>query len=151
MSATQDGIEGFSIAAGIGAFDSAAVVRFINDSVNNKPVDDGDMKQAAALLAGLMRGVLLGDDIGKEFRRLMGMRKKRNNMFDPGSAYINSTAFDIVLQLERCQISLKEAIDAFNGYVAEADEKTIKSWIEAIRPRARKISEMFAALEKKEG
>ena len=147
MSATQDWIDMGVRLTRLEAFDKDAVVRFFNDVLNRRTFAETDARHAAVLLMALMQGVHAGEDIAPAFRRLLKVRKLRKNKFDPRSAYIDSTAFDIVVQLERGKITLREAIDAFSEHVVEADEKSIRAWIKAIRPRARNIAELWQVAE----
>jgi len=122
-------------------FDLEALERFVNDTINHSPVDHDDAMEAAVLIVALRMGVQAGDNMLSELRKLFRAPKLNKGHYDfrPADASISSDAFAIVVRHVRDpkKFPLETAVDHFTWYVAsEADVKTIKRWIEIIRPRA---------------
>jgi len=147
MSETQKTIDNIKVVAGIDSIDPAAVVRFINDTINHRPVDPTDAMHAAVLLGGLDHGLRGGDDIGKEYRRLMKVRKDRVKHFDPRTVVMGSPAWVIVEQLLRGEIRPTKAQDKMQK-LAGVQETKAKEIINKIKPR---VKQAFAAFDYMEG
>ena len=135
MSATQDWLEEASRHLAVQALDREAVIRFMNDVVNGRTAKVGDSQQAAILLVALLQGVHFGDDIGQEFRRLMGVRKLRSKLFDPKNCPMDTPAWGVVEHYVRGRISHGEAVRLFQDEVCPASERQIESWIATMKPR----------------
>ncbi|MFC1688263.1 hypothetical protein ACFL07_01215 [Pseudomonadota bacterium] len=146
MSETQKTIDNIKMVAGIDSIDPAAVVRFINDTINHRPVDPADAMNAAVLLGGLDHGVRGGDDIGKEYRRLMKVRKNRTKHFDPRYAVMGSPAWVIVEQLLRKEIKPTEAQKEIE-VLAGVQETKAKEIIKMIKPRVKQTLDTLDTLE----
>ena len=147
MSETQKTIDNIKVVAGIDSIDPAAVVRFINDTINHRPVDPTDAMHAAVLLGGLDHGVRGGDKIGKEYRRLMGVKKDRVKHFDPRTVFVGSPAWVIVEQLLRKELSPTKAQEKMEK-LARVQETKAKEIIKKIKPR---VEQFLATHEYVEG
>jgi len=123
MSETQKTIDSLAGITGVKDIDRDAVLRFVNDTINDainrRAVDPSDAVQAAVLLGAVVKGLRGGDDMGKELRRLLRLRKKKQSQskVDPGATYINSPAWNIVANYVRGEI---RHVDAKKLMMAEA-------------------------------
>ena len=75
MSKTQDTIYSYCKHMGIEGVERDAIERFMNGTANGLEVDPADIKQAAAMIAGLIQGIRAGDDLNVELRRILKARK----------------------------------------------------------------------------
>ena len=146
MSATQKTIDMLASDLGMDGVDPVAVMRFINESINQRPVDPSDAAHAALLIAGLVQGVRGGDDVGVQLRRIMDVRKARAKLFDPNMAVMGSSAWAIVEQYVRGKISHTEAVGRFQDEVQPASKRQREAWIAAIKPRVKDTLEAIDQL-----
>ena len=152
MSRAQKVIDDFLARAGIEAIEPEMILKFINDTTNRRPTAPNHTMQAAALLAGLRQGLIAGDDVGKELRRLLRIKKSRSKIYDPSTAYMGTPEFVIVQQYVSEKIPHKEAVKQFNK-IHPASRRQIENWIAAIKPNVEvnldNISNLIAFLDKK--
>lgn len=145
MSATQDWIDEFVRYVRIRGFDRKAVFRFINDTLNGKAIDHTDMKQAAVLLGALLEGAKHGDNVGAEFRRLLGVRKLRSKKFDPKNAPIDTPEWGIVANYVQGKIRHVDAVKQLQE-LRPATVRQCEAWIRTMKPRVQKTVAFLDAL-----
>jgi hypothetical protein len=135
--------------------DPEALERFVNDVTHRRPVDHDDAMEAAVLIVALRVGAQAGDNMTSEIRKLFRAPKLNKGKYDfrPADAAIDSPAFNIVIRhiRDKKKFPIEKAVEEFTWYVAEADVKTIKGWIEIIEPRAKEHLRQEAELKSKYG
>ena len=148
MNETQKLIESLSLPSGIDEIDPAAIERFFLNTINGETADPADAMQAAVMLWAIRRGVRAGDDMNVELHRLLGIKQAKYKMFDPDAAFIDSPAFHIVLEYVRGNIRHVDAKEQFAKKVCSASDRSIESWIAAIKPRAKAIHDLEKSFRK---
>ena len=132
---------------------SEKIFRFINTITQNLDSDyvspdSEDTKAAAAILFELAQAGKYGDS-WDPYKKRIGVRKLRENKFDPMYVTLDSPAFRIVFSLVIGEVSYSEAKKLFAEQVEPASERQIENWIAAIRPNAEITAKSFPMMRKK--
>ena len=117
-----------------------AVLRFMNHAIEKPCQDqaDEDARAVAALLFELVQAAKYGQS-WDPFKRRLGLRKRRSNMFCPDAATIDSPAMGITLAWLQGELITKQAVSEFRQHVQPASDKQIQNWLEELKPRAQNL------------